>query len=214
VNVAGYCRVSTREQGDSGLSLASQKGTLAGAAATRGWTLERLVVDVATGANLDKRPQLASLLEALDRGEYDGLIVARLDRLSRSLADFAEIMDRAQRNGWTLALLDPALDTSEPWGRAMAGVAASFAELERALISQRTKEALAISRANGTKMGPDYQRYADEAVIARIVRLKKQGKGLKATASQLMAEGVPAPGGGQTWSTATISRILAREGAK
>jgi DNA invertase Pin-like site-specific DNA recombinase len=66
------------------------------------------------------RPGLEAALEAIERGEADTLVVAKLDRLSRSLLDFAGIMDRSRRKGWSLVALDLALDTTTPSGELMA----------------------------------------------------------------------------------------------
>jgi DNA invertase Pin-like site-specific DNA recombinase len=75
--------------------------------------------------------------------------VSKIDRLSRSLLDFASIMQRAQRAGWTLPALDSPADLTMPYGEAMAGVLAVFGQLERRLISQRTSDALKAKQVAG-----------------------------------------------------------------
>jgi len=87
-----------------------------------------------------KRPGLASALEQLDADQADTLVVSKLDRLSRSLLDFAALVERSRRNGWTLVALDLAVDTTTPSGEMLANVLAAFAQFERRLIGQRTKE--------------------------------------------------------------------------
>ena len=79
-------------------------------------------------------------------------MVAKLDRLSRSMLDFAALMNAAQKQGWALVALDLGVDTSTPYGEMMANVLATFAQFERRLISQRTKEALAQKRAAGVQL--------------------------------------------------------------
>ena len=86
-------------------------------------------------------------------GSADVLVAAKLDRLSRSLSDFAGLMATAQKQKWALVALDCQVDTSTPSGEAMAHVMAVFSHLERRLISQRTREALAVKRAQGVKLG-------------------------------------------------------------
>jgi len=76
-------------------------------------------------------------------------VVSKLDRLSRSLLDFATLMDQAHREGWELVVLDLALDTTTPSGRLMANVMASFAEYERHLIGQRTSARCSSARRMG-----------------------------------------------------------------
>jgi DNA invertase Pin-like site-specific DNA recombinase len=73
-------------------------------------------------------------------------VVAKLDRLSRSMIDFTGLMAKAQRQGWALVALDCAVDTSTATGEAMANMLATFAQFERRLIGQRTREALAVGR--------------------------------------------------------------------
>jgi DNA invertase Pin-like site-specific DNA recombinase len=120
----------------------------------RGWTLLRIYEDAgASGKAMNGRPGLQEALAAVEQGDAQGLVVAKLDRLSRSLLDFAELMERARKRGWNLAALDLGLDLSTPSGEMMAPVLASFARYERRLISQRTRDALAIVKQNGSKSG-------------------------------------------------------------
>jgi DNA invertase Pin-like site-specific DNA recombinase len=76
-------RVSSREQEASGLSLAAQKDASAAAALQRDWTLSHIAVEVASAGNIRRRPVLNHLLDDLDAGKYEALIVTRLDRLAR-----------------------------------------------------------------------------------------------------------------------------------
>lgn len=88
-------------------------------------------------------------LARLDRGEADTLISIRLDRISRSVADFAGLLDRAGCKGWGLVLLSPARDLADPAGRFTANVLASAAQYERELISARTKEGMTQRKLDG-----------------------------------------------------------------
>jgi DNA invertase Pin-like site-specific DNA recombinase len=80
----------------------------------------------------------------LREGDAKALVASKLDRLSRSMIDFTGLMATAQKQGWALVALDCAVDTTTPAGEAMANVLATFAQFERRLISQRTKDALAV----------------------------------------------------------------------
>jgi DNA invertase Pin-like site-specific DNA recombinase len=91
MNVVGYTRVSTQEQGDSGLGLEAQRAAIVLYCTQRGWTLDTVYQDVASGAKLAGRPELD---QALNHGA-DAIIVAKLDRLSRSLLDFASLLSAA-----------------------------------------------------------------------------------------------------------------------
>jgi DNA invertase Pin-like site-specific DNA recombinase len=149
----GYIRVSTREQGDSGLGLDAQRATIEADAIRRGWPPVCLIIDSGySGASTD-RPGVAQALAMLEAGQADALVVAKLDRLSRSVGDFAGLMDLARRQGWALIALDLGVDTTTPAGEMMANVMASFAQFERRVIAQRTKDALAQAKARGVRLG-------------------------------------------------------------
>jgi DNA invertase Pin-like site-specific DNA recombinase len=80
------------------------------------------------------------------------LVVAKLDRLSRSLVDFGSIMERARKKGWSLAALDLGVDATTPAGEMIANAMATIAQFERHLIGERTKAALAVRKAQGAKL--------------------------------------------------------------
>src|SRR4051794_12815141 len=102
-SVVGYIRVSTDEQAESGAGLAAQRTAIEAECARRGWTLVETFEDAgASGKSLDGRPQLAAALNAVETGQAATLVVAKLDRLSRSVHDAAGLLDRAQRAGWSL----------------------------------------------------------------------------------------------------------------
>ena len=112
-------------------------------------------------------------------------MAAKLDRLSRSMIDFTALMATAQKQGWALVALDCAVDTTTPAGEAMANVLATFAQFERRLISQRTREALAVKRSQGVRLGRPPTLAA--RTVSRIRREREQGKTLAAIADGLTA---------------------------
>jgi DNA invertase Pin-like site-specific DNA recombinase len=209
-----YARVSTREQGNSGLGLDAQKARCAAEIEARGWLPVSTVVEIASAASR-QRPELEKAMRMLDQGIAEALIVSRLDRLSRSVGEFAVILERARKNGWKVVVLDPNVDMTDPFGDMMAYVAMAFAQLERHLISVRTKEGLAASRErNGGKKLGGLPLYEDRTQIDRIVRWRESGKSMKAIAETLTAAGVPSPAGKDVWNHKSIRRILTREGVK
>src|SRR3954466_9375351 len=169
-----YLRVSTSEQADSRAGLEAQRAAILAEAERRGWTELRFIEDAGYSRKATKRPGLALALEALKRGEAAGLVVSKMDRLSRSLLDFAQIMDVAQRQGWALVALDCPVDPSTPTGEAMASIVATFAQLERRLIGQRTREALAAKKAAGVRLGRPRELHDD--VVQRIIAARKEGQ--------------------------------------
>jgi DNA invertase Pin-like site-specific DNA recombinase len=86
-------------------------------------------------------------------GSASVLVVTKLDRLSRSVIDFAALLALAERQGWALVVLDLGLDLTTPNGKFVASVMASVAQLERDLIGERTRQALAVKREQGIKLG-------------------------------------------------------------
>lgn len=206
----GYVRVSTAEQADSGAGLAAQRATLAAEAKRRGWSLMEIYEDAGTsGKTMTRRPALQEALSALGRGEAAGLVVAKLDRLSRSVVDAAALLERAGREGWALVACDLGVDTSTPAGEAMANVMATFAQLERRLIGQRTKDALAAKRAEGVRLGRPS--VLDRSVVDRILNARISGLGWSAIARDLDTDQVPTAQGGVRWYPATVRKVVSSE---
>lgn len=205
----GYLRVSTSEQAGSGAGLQAQRSAIEREAAHRGWVLIEMYTDAAaSGRSITGRPALASALGRVEGGEAGVLVVAKLDRLSRSLLDFASLMARAQRNKWNLVALDLGIDLSTPAGEFLASVMASAAQWERRIIGQRTREALAVRKAQGVRLGRPPS--IDPAVVSRIVRQRHEGLTLAAIADGLNAEGVTTAQGGLRWHPSTVRAILQR----
>src|SRR5712691_1956645 len=146
--VVGYIRVSTQEQADSKLSLEAQRAAIERECQRRGWPLLSIFEDAGiSGKNMESRPALRRALQQLKARGADGLMVVRLDRLSRSIKDAGDLLERALDEGWSLTTLEADLDTSSPQGEAFAGMLAVFNRLDRRMIGQRTKEALAQKKA-------------------------------------------------------------------
>lgn len=201
----GYVRVSTDEQAASGLGLDAQRSAIESECARRGLTLVALVTDAGLSAKTLDRPALADALTRLDAGEATALMVSKLDRLTRSVHDATGLMLRADRAGWGLIALDVSVDTTTPQGAAMAQVLAVFAELERRLIGQRTKDALAVKRAQGVRLGRP--RTLPDAIVDRIVSDRDRGDSWSAIARSLDAEGVATSQGGARWYPATVRTV-------
>lgn len=205
MKVIGYTRVSTDEQADSGAGLTAQHAAIEEAAARRGWTLTRIETDTGSARSMERRPGLTAALEAVETGAADALVVAKLDRLSRSLLDFAGLVERSRRKGWALVALDLDVDTTTPAGEMLANVLAVFAQFERRLIGQRTKDALAAKRSQGVKLGR--RRQLPDAVVERIKRERAAGRSYPAIAGALNRDRVPTAQGGARWWPSTVARI-------
>jgi DNA invertase Pin-like site-specific DNA recombinase len=204
--VIGYIRVSTTEQGANGAGLEAQRTAIEAECLRRDWQLVRIDEDVLSGRTL-RRPGLQRALEACRSAEADGVVVAKLDRLSRSLVDFAGLLAEAQLGGWNLVALDLGVDLSTPSGEFLANVMASAAQWERRLIGLRTKEALEVKRAQGVRLGRPPT--ITPRLAGRIRSLRTRGHTLQAICDRLNREGVPTPRGGVTWRPSSLRAVLA-----
>lgn len=205
----GYVRVSTEEQVVSGLGIEAQVAAIEAKAADERWTL--LAIDKTdvgvSGKSIENRPGIQHVLAQLDSGKADVLLVHKLDRLTRSLADGAAIMQRAMAKRWSLISCDTGdLDMSTPTGEALAGNMFVFAQLERRLIGQRTAAALAVKRANGVRLGRP-QTLPDD-VVRRILNERSEGRTMAAIAASLTDDGVPTARGGSRWLPSSIQSVL------
>jgi DNA invertase Pin-like site-specific DNA recombinase len=119
VRAVTYRRASTREQGDSGLGLEAQRATLARYLDYKQWAHIEDFSDVSSARKTNGRKGLKAALALLDRGEADVLVVSRLDRLSRSVVDFGDLMARARKgkHKWAVVALDLDIDTTTATGR-------------------------------------------------------------------------------------------------
>jgi len=198
VRVVSYLRVSTAEQADSGLGVEAQRIAVAYEIGRRGWTQVAEKADLgASGKGMTGRS-----------GLQDALVVAKLDRLSRSLLDFANLMALARKQGWNLIALDLGIDLTTPAGEFMAGVMASAAQWERRIIGQRTKDALAVRQAEGVRLGRPPS--IDEAIVERIMAESREGVSMAEIARRLTSQAVPTARGGRTWYPSTVQTVLRR----
>src|SRR6266852_5171432 len=155
-----YARVSTNDQQTVPLQIRALREY----AARRGWTIALQVKEVGSGAS--QRQLREMLLEAARRREIDVVLVWRLDRWGRSVADLLATLQELDHLGVGFVSLTEALDLTTPAGRAMAGLLAIFAEFEREILRERTRAGLAHARENGQRLG----RPATAAVHAAEIR--------------------------------------------
>jgi DNA invertase Pin-like site-specific DNA recombinase len=208
MQVRGYVRVSTSEQASSSAGLEAERQAIIAECERRGWHLLETIEDAGHSARDLRRPGIQEALQVLEAGKASSLVVAKLDRLSRSMLDFSKLMAKATQEHWALVALDVAVDTSAPSGEAMANMLATFAQFERRLISQRTKEALAVKKAQGVRLGRPPT--MPEAVVRRIQRRRARGDSLRKIAADLNEDGVPTAQGGVQWYAATVRHVLLR----
>ena len=221
--IVAYLRVSTASQGRSGLGIEAQREAIARFTEAQGYTLAAEFTEVETGKGadaLDRRPQLTAAL-AQARRLRCAVVVAKLDRLSRDVAFISGLM--AQRVPFVVAELGADVD---PF---MMHIYAAVAEKERALISERTRMALASKKAQGAMLGNRTNLFAAQAKGAasnRAIAAAFAGNALpivrqieaagvtsyRGIADALNARGVRTARGG-TWYATTVRNMLLRPNA-
>jgi DNA invertase Pin-like site-specific DNA recombinase len=216
----GLYRVSTAEQGHSGLGLEAQRTSVRAYVAAQGWTLVAEYEDVASGKD-DRRPDFQA---ALARCRQIGavLVAARLDRITRRAHTLSQLLEE----GVAIRAADmPGADVL------MLRIYAAMAQKERELISERTRAALAAAKARGTvlggdrgwrpALGPDAGRAsvarqaaaqrAAHRLVLELEQLRSQGMlGRAAMARALIERQVPTPSGAGLWTHTTVARVLSR----
>lgn len=161
-----YLRVSTADQ-----TTANQRRELEAAAEARGWTVAAVYEDYAVSGSKgrDKRPQLDLMLKDAVRGRFDVVMCWAVDRLGRSLPDLIGSMQELHAAKVDLFIMQQALDTTTPSGRAMFGMLGVFAEFERSMIQSRVNAGLARAKAAGVKLGrPKASAATERAIRARL----------------------------------------------
>ena len=213
-------RVSTAEQGHSGLGMEAQQASVRAFVAAQGWTLIEEFSDIASGKD-DRRPGFqAALTRCRQLGAM--LVAARLDRITRRAHTLSQLLE----DGYSVRAADmPGADDL------MMRIYAAMAQKERELISERTRAALAAAKARGAVLGgdrgyrPQTAPCAAAATVARgeeadrtahrvrieIDRLRRGGvTTLVGMARELTALGVPTPRRRCTWTHTTVARVIGR----
>lgn len=199
-----YLRVSTEEQAASGLGLDAQRSDLERAAEYHRWKVVELIRDEGASGKDLHRPGLRRALELIAAGKADGLVVAKLDRLSRSVVDFGEILLWLEDAGASFVALDLSIDTTTPAGRMCSTVLMAVAQWERETIAARTRDGLAALRAQGKPTGRPA--IADRPELAARIRSMREDGGmtLQAIADQLNAEEIPTARGAAIWRPSSV----------
>lgn len=217
MKAAGYARVSTDEQAESGLALEETSRQILERIEERpDWTLHKVYSDVFTGSRFDRRG-LQEMLGARD--EFDVLVVWRIDRLGRDFTEQIAVVAKLREAGIILEVLNGPVDLDTPEGKAMFGMQAVFAEYERDTIIGRTRMAAAAIAREGRYNGPRPTGYSfdddhllqpvahEVEIIRRIFSEFLAGQGYTAIAKALNADGVPTKRSGK-WRVATVRTIL------
>jgi DNA invertase Pin-like site-specific DNA recombinase len=202
MNAIGYIRVSTDKQAEFGVSLEAQAEKVRAMAVVQGAELADVIVDAGESAKSLNRPGMARLMSLVDAGAVDTVIIAKLDRLTRSVADLAELLKRFERRGVSLVGVADSLDTRSAAGRLVLNIMVSVSQWEREAIGERTRDAMHHKRANGERVGTlpfGYHTAADglhleadpaeQGALSRIRELKAAGYTTRRIADELNRQG-------------------------
>jgi DNA invertase Pin-like site-specific DNA recombinase len=229
MRVMGYIRVSTEEQAREGFSLPAQRRKLELYCDLKGLELIGPIEDDGYSAkNMHKRPGMVELLDLMKRRTIDGVVIAKLDRLTRSLRDWSVLIDTyfGERGAIKLFSVGDDINTTSATGRMMLNIVMTVAQWEREINSERTKDGLQLKIARGERCGKIRYGYdladdgkmlvpnpAEQEVINVIRILSGQGRSLRAIGQALRDMGIKTKEGNDTWLPATINRILKRRSA-
>lgn len=228
--VIGYLRVSTETQADHGVSLEAQRTKIEAYASLYDLDLVEVIQDPAASGRSLARPGLQAVLERLDAGAAEGLLITKLDRLTRSVRDLSALLDRGFKTRFALLSVAEQVDTRSASGRLVLNLLASVGEWERETLGERTRDALAHLRTSGVQLGGEALGWArgderdaegrlvivqvgeETATVARIVQLRDEGRSLRVIAAKLVEEGRPTKRGGM-WHPQTVAKVLQRSSA-
>lgn len=218
--VVGYVRVSTDKQADHGISLDAQKTKIRQYAELYDCDLVAIIEDAGLSAKSLDRAGLQTALSMLDTGKAQALLVVKLDRLTRSVRDLGELVERYFASRFSLLSIGDQIDTRSASGRLILNVLMSVAQWEREATAERTRDAMKHKKANGEFTGGNApygfsvengKLAANEAEVEllRIVReYAASGLSLNGICAELARVGITSRKG-KGFAPAQIKRMLA-----
>jgi len=215
----GYVRVSTDEQAKSGLGLEAQIAKIKAYAELFDIELTEIIMDEGISGKTLERDGLQKAIKMLKEKRVEGMVIAKLDRLTRNVADLgtlvSTVFDKAE-----LYSVSEQINTKNAAGRLVLNVLVSVAQWERETICERTKDALQAKKARGEKTGGNVpfgyeevngkliRNEEEQAIINEIKKLKESGLSLRKIAEELNGRGI-ATKNGKAWTATQIQRIAA-----
>ncbi len=218
----GYTRVSPRDQADSGASLEAQRTKIEAYAVLHDLELVEVIEDAGHSAKSLDRPGMTRLLNLIRGRKVGVVIVAKLDRITRSVRDLGELIELFQRSGVEFASVADHLDTSTASGRLVLNVMGSVSQWEREAIGERTSEALAVMRSNGRRISRHapygyrlngqgwIEDEREQEAICLMRRLRTEGLSLRQITERLQTQGFTSRTG-KRLSPQLIANVLNRE---
>ncbi len=218
----GYARVSTDRQADQGVSLDAQTMRIRAMATVQSAELVDVIVDGGESAKSMNRPGVRRVLAMVEVGKIDTVIVAKLDRLTRSMKDLCELLELFERKGVALVSVAESLDTGSAAGRLVIKIMASVSEWEQEAIGERTRDVLQHKRSCGERVGNIHYGYRlcldrkhvepdpdEQAVLATVRALRARHRSLREIAAALNDSGLRTRRG-TAWRHYSVNNLIAK----
>ncbi len=218
----GYIRVSTDRQAIEGLSLDAQRARIEAYCQLHGYELVEIVIDAGeSGKSLD-RPGVQKVLLMVSTRKVDAVVIYKLDRLFRNTQDALNTSQDFDKRGVALCSISQQLDTSTPMGKFFFTITAAYAEMERCMIAERTREGLRHTRLQGKQVGCKtpygydlidgrlVPNASEQAVILMVNEQHAAGMGTRKIARLLMEQGITTKEGKANWQALQVQRLLNR----
>lgn len=217
--VVGYIRVSTLEQSAEGVSLAAQEERIKAYCVASGRHFDRIIVDSGQSAKTLSRDGLQGILSGITRKRIRAVVVLKLDRLTRSVRDLADVLELFAKYDCALVSVSEHVDTATASGRLLLNLLASVSQWEREAIGERTAFALAHKRRKGEVYGRvpfGFRREGDALVpndeqqeaLALIRQLRSNGTALRRIADVLNSRNIQPPKSGTRWYASSVLAVI------
>ncbi len=218
MKVIGYVRVSTEDQAKEGVSLEAQQAKIEAYCLTKDWELVSIEADRGLSAKDCNRAGLQAALQAVEKKEVDALVVYKLDRLTRSIADLSKLVTLLDKHAVALVSMQENLDATTATGELMMNLLTSVSQWERKIIGERTRDAINYLKEQqrvycrpvygyDAEGGQLYPNEREQAIIQLAQEWREEGRSYWQIADHLNIAGAPSKRGGQ-WTATTVRRIL------
>ena len=220
MRVAAYVRVSTEDQARNGVSLADQEAKIRAYADLYGHEIVQLIADPGVSAKNLKRPGVQELLSLVKTGKVEGIVVAKLDRLTRSVRDLADLIALCNKRIVALISVAEQIDTSTAAGRMVANMLGVISQWERETIGERTSAAIQYKKHNGRAYSGRFAPYgyaksdgmlvpvAQEQEAIDVIMDLSSKHGVRAVCRLLEAKSIPTRSARAKWHPKVVAKII------
>jgi len=213
-----YIRVSTEEQATTGVSLDAQEARIAAYAVAMGFEVSEVIRDAGMSAKTLQRPGIGTVLDGVRSGDVERVVILKLDRITRSTRDLAELLDIFAKADSALVSVSESLDTKSAAGRLVVNMLGVVAQWEREAIGERTATALSHKRATSQSYSPTPFGYRlegktlvpileEQEALSEAIRLDRAGVSFRAIGRALTDRGA-VPHRGSAWHASSVRAML------